>query len=342
MPPVSLSAIVVAHDSVSELAASLPALLDQLDADDELIVVDSGSRDGLAELIDRVAPRACLVTLPENVGFAAAANRGVAQARRELVVLLNSDAMVEPGWATAIRAQWGGAWAAWMGLGMLKEGTRINTSGGVLHFAGFGWAGQIGEPLSAAPRLPADVGFVSGACLALPRAAWLDLDGFPEHFFMYCEDVDLSLRLRLAGGRLGVMPDARFVHDYEFDRGPWKWRLLERNRWAVVLRTYPPALLVLLVPALLAAEVAVWLVAMRGGWVRTKALATLDVLRALPRLMRERRAIQARRRISTRAFAAAMTAELGSPYFSGLAKRALVRRTLELYWRLVCSLLPRS
>jgi N-acetylglucosaminyl-diphospho-decaprenol L-rhamnosyltransferase len=339
---VGLSAVVVAHDSAGELATALPPLLDQLHPDDELIVVDSGSRDGLAELMDGVDPRARLVTLSENVGFAAAANRGVAEARRELVVLLNPDAVVQPGWASAIRAQSGGPWAAWMGLGMLERGARINTSGGVLHFTGFGWAGQIGQPLSAAPRVPSEVGFVSGACLALPRAAWLDSGGFPEHFFMYCEDVDLSLRLRLAGGRLAVIPDARFIHNYEFARGPWKWRLLERNRWAVILRTYPSALLVLLMPALLAAEVAVWLFAIRDGWGRTKTLATLDVLRALPRLMRERRAIQARRRVSAQTFAATMTAELGSPYFGDIGQRAFIRRALELYWRLVRALLPGS
>ena len=41
----------------------------------------------------------------------------------------------------------------------------------------------------------------------------------PEQFFLYHEDVDLSLRLRLAGGRLGVEPAARVDHDYEFDKG---------------------------------------------------------------------------------------------------------------------------
>ncbi len=335
MTRASLSTVIVAHDSLAELQVALPPLLEQLDPEDELIVVDNASHDGLAEALERIAPRARLVRLSENVGFAAGVNRGAAAATGELLVLLNPDAVVRPGWAAAIRAPWGGPWAAWMGLVLLDGGAAINTSGGVLHFTGFGWAGQIGEPAAAAPQTPTEVGFLSGACLALPRATWVQAGGFPEHFFMYCEDVDLSLKLRLRGGRLAVVPDATVIHDYEFAKGVRKWRLLERNRWATVIRTYPTSLLVLVLPALLAAELGVWVVAVRAGWGRIKLLATLDVLRALPRLARERRGIQATRRVSARTFAAPMTAELDSPYFGRVGRQRLVRMSLRLFWRLV-------
>ncbi len=334
-----LSTIIVAHDSLAELRVALPPLIAQLDPQDELIVVDNVSHDGLAEELERIAPRARLVALPENVGFAAGANRGVAVAAGELLVLLNPDAVVQPGWAAAIRAPWGGPWAAWMALVTLDGGATINTSGGVLHFTGFGWAGQIGEPVGAAPQAPQEVGFLSGACLALPRATWQEVGGFPEDFFMYCEDVDLSLKLRLRGGRLAVVPDATVVHDYEFVKGAHKWRLLERNRWAVVLRTYPSSLLVLVLPALVAAEVAVWAVALRGGWARMKARATLDVLRALPRLVRERRAIQTERLVSAASFAAVMTAELSSPYLGRVGGNPALAAALRAYWRVVLVLL---
>ncbi len=156
---------------------------------------------------------------------------------------------------------------------------------------------------------------------------------------MYCEDVDLSLKLRLAGGRLAVMPDARVTHEYTFIKGAHKWRYLERNRWATMIRTYPAALLLAVLPALMAAEVAVWAVAVRGGWGSMKALATLDVARAMPRLLRERRAIQRRRRVPASAVAATLTAELSSPYFGAVGRHPLVRAGLTLYWRLVSALL---
>jgi GT2 family glycosyltransferase len=336
-PP--LSVILVAHDSVAVLRRTLPPLLEELEEGDEVIIVDSGSSDGVAAELGQLAPRARLLTAPGNVGFAAGANLGAASAHAELIVLLNPDTRVEPGWGEAIRRPWGGVWTAWMGLVKMDAGAAVNTSGGVLHFTGLGWAGQAGEPIAAAPARPTEVAFLSGACLAIPRRTWNAVGSFPAHFFMYCEDVDLSLRLRLNGGRLGIVPDAAVVHDYSFDKGPRKWRLLERNRWATILRTYPAVLLALVLPGLIATELAIWLVAIRDGWAVMKAVATVDVVRLLPRLARERRAIQSRRTIDAQQFASALTAELSSAYFGEVARNGLVRGAMRLYWSLVRLLL---
>ena len=92
---------------------------------------------------------------------------------------------------------------------------------------------------------------------------------------------------------VGVEPRAVCEHDYEFDKGPSKWRYLERNRWATVICTYPGRLLGPLAPGLLATELALHVVALVGGWLMPKLRADADVLGALPRLRRERRAIQA-------------------------------------------------
>ena len=88
---------------------------------------------------------------------------------------------------------------------------------------------------------------------------------------MYGEDLDLGLRLWLAGHRVGLVPAARVTHSYEFDKGSGKWFWLERNRWRTVLSVYPTALLVLLVPALLAAELGLLAVAAAPGLARREA-----------------------------------------------------------------------
>jgi GT2 family glycosyltransferase len=165
------------------------------------------------------------------------------------------------------------------------------------------------------------------------------MGGFSPDFFMYHEDVDLSLRLRLGGGRIGIEPDARVDHDYAFAKGHTKWRMLERNRWATLLRTYPTPLLLAVAPALVALELALWPAALAGGWGRAKALATLDVARALPRLLRERRAIQATRRVSAADFAASLTAELSSPFLGPLGRSKALSAALRAYWRAVRALL---
>ncbi len=294
--------------------------------------------DEISVQLPGFAPAARLIKAPGNVGFAAGANLGVAAARGELIVLLNPDAVVCEGFLDAIRAPWGGSLDAWMALVTMDSGTSINTSGGVLHFTGLAWAGQLGLPLSEAPSRPAAVGFLSGACLAIPAATWKRLGGFPERYFMYCEDVDLSLRIRLGGGQLALIPDARVVHAYEFHKGAVKWRLLERNRWATIIRCYPAPLLALVAPALLGAELAVWAVALRDGWAVAKARASAELLVALPRLLRERREIQRRRVIGAYEFSAALTAQLSSPHLQP-ARLPLLGAGLDAYWRAVRALL---
>jgi N-acetylglucosaminyl-diphospho-decaprenol L-rhamnosyltransferase len=339
MPP-SISVVIVAWNSRDELSRTLPALLPELGEGDELIVVDNASGDGTAEAVAALAPAVRLVQTGRNAGFAAGCNAGAAAARGELLVILNPDAAPRPGFGEAIRRPWvdGRGWVAWQALVADGDGERINSSGNPVHFTGIVWAGGHGEPISAAP--PAgEVTALSGACLAIPRLEWERAGGFPERFFLYHEDVDLSLRLRLRGGALGIEPAAVVDHDYEFGAREHKWRWLERNRWAFLIRVYPASLLVLLAPALLATELALIPVAVRGGWGRQKLASYAEVLRRLPRLLRERREIQATRTVSTAEFAAWLTPDLDSPFISGAGRSAPVRFALRIYWRTVCFLL---
>jgi GT2 family glycosyltransferase len=306
---------------------------------DEVIVVDNaaaiGGTPGLAHpTVDRVLASA------GNVGFARAANAGAEVARGEAIVLLNPDAVPAAACLEALRDP-PAAWDAWMGVVTLADGGRINTAGGESHFLGFSWSGRLGEPVAELPRDPYPTGFLSGACLAIRREAWDAVGGLPGHFFMYCEDVDLSHRLRLAGRDFGVLPGARVAHDYVFDKGAYKWRRLERNRWAMVLRTYPRPLLALVLPAMLACEPALLLVALRGGWGASKLRAWLDLLAWLPRMPAERRRVRALATVSPSAFAVGLTAGLDSELFGGPGRSRLVRSALAGYWRAVTTLLAR-
>ncbi len=336
-----LSVVVVTFDSAAAVARCMPRLVEQLADGDELVVVDNASSDGTLAAVRAAAPGARVLAQPRNLGFAAGANAGAAAATGDMVLFLNPDAEPAPGFVEAIRgpALDDRGWAAWMGLVTMDGGTRINTSGGVIHFTGIAWSGEAQLPVAAAPTGPTEVPFLSGTCLALPRATWERLGGFPPTFFMYCEDVDVSLRARLAGGRLGIEPAARVDHDYDFAKGSAKWRRLERNRWAVLLRDYPGPLLAVLAPALIATEIALLAIAAGGGWLGPKLLAAGDTVRALPRLLRERRAVQATRTVTAAEFARWLTPDLDSAYLGRAATLAPLRRVLRAYWRLVTAAL---
>jgi GT2 family glycosyltransferase len=337
----------VAHNHRDAVGTTLRALMAQLREDDELIVIDNGSADGTPRVVREAAPAATVIEVGKNLGFAAGCNRGAALAVAELLLFLNPDAVVAPGFRDAIELPLtdGRGWAAWQGLVTAEGGRVINSRGGAIHFTGIAWAGGAGELVPAAehggdePVPEGEPGFVSGACFAIPASRFEDAGGFAERFFLYHEDVDLSLRLRLVGGRLGFEPRARADHDYEFVKGPAKWRLLERNRWATLIRTYPATLLALLAPALLATEVALVPISIVGGWARPKALSWLDVVRWLPRLLRERSEIQATRRLDAGAFARSLTPDLGSSYLDAAGRSRLLRAALRAYWSVVLALL---
>jgi GT2 family glycosyltransferase len=336
----TLSVLIVAWNSREELARSLPALLPELGEGDELLVVDNASDDGTPEAAAELAPAARVVRNARNLGFAAAANVGAAQARGELLVILNPDAAPRPGWGAAIRRPWleRRGWAAWQALVADGDGTTINSAGNPVHFTGIVWAGGHGRPLAAAP--PAgEVAALSGACLAIPRETWERVGGFPEAFFLYHEDVDLSLRLRLDGGALGIEPSAVVDHDYEFGAREHKWRWLERNRWAFLIRVYPASLLALLAPALLLTELALIPASLAAGWGRQKLAAIGEVIRWLPRLLRERRQIQASRTVSAAEFATWLTPDLDSPFIPAIACSSPVRLLLRAYWRTITFIL---
>jgi len=337
----TLSALIVAYENRGDLSKTLPALLPELGEGDELIVVENKPGDGCAELVRELAPRAGIVPMGGNAGFAAGIDAGAEAATGELLVILNPDAAPQPGFGEAIRRPWtdGRGWGAWQALVADGELRSVNSAGNPLHFTGITWAGGHGRPLDHAP--PAgEVTIASGACLAIPAENWRAVGGFPAEFFLYHEDVDLSIRLRAEGHAVGIEPTAVVAHDYEFGANAEKWFWLERNRLAFVVRTYPGALLALLAPALLATELALLAVSATGGWGRQKLRANLAFLRWLPRLLRERRQIQGRRTVSAAEFASWLTPDLDSDLISPLARSWPARFLLRGYWRLVRLLLP--
>ena len=372
-PAPTLSVVVVTFRHDEALRRPLEALAGELREGDELVVVDNASGDSTPEIAEAAAPSARVIRNDENAGFPAACNLGAAEATGELLVFLNPDAVVAEGWRDAIDAPLrnGSGWAAWQALVTAEGGRVVNTRGGMLHFTGIAWAGGAGSPVTSTSPLSiaeqqdarakpegaglsiadpggtglsieervSEPGFVSGACLAIPRGGFERLGGFAADFFLYHEDVDLSLRARLAGGALGVAVDARVDHEYEFDKGPAKWRYLERNRWATLIRTYPGALLALLAPALIATELALVPASIAGGWFGQKLRAWGDTLAALPRLLRERRAIQDTRSGTTADFARALTPALDSPYLGAASRSRLLDALLGGYWRVVLRLL---
>jgi GT2 family glycosyltransferase len=182
-----------------------------------------------------------------------------------------------------------------LGAQVLLPDGRTNAGDNPIHITGIAWAGRYREPAEHGPPRP--VAAVSGAALLARARAFADLGGMCERFFMYQDDVDLCWRMRLAGWGVVLCPDAAVWHEYEFEKGPGKWYLLERNRLWSVLSNYSASTLLLLGPLLVCAELPAAALAIRERRVRGLVGAWTSTVLALPELMRWRLRVQASRRI---------------------------------------------
>jgi GT2 family glycosyltransferase len=181
---------------------------------DEVIVVDDGSTDGTAALLSREAR---VISLERNSGFAAAASRGVAEARGELILLLNSDAILAPDALSAFVAAFqNDPKLGVAGAQLLNEDGSKQWSGGrtptlpwiigVVSGAGYLVGRVIPKHRLESPR---HTDWVSGAAMMFRREAWQPLD---ERYLFYCQDIDFCLNARKAGWDVRIVDGARVTH----------------------------------------------------------------------------------------------------------------------------------
>ncbi|MBS0575403.1 MAG: glycosyltransferase [Proteobacteria bacterium] len=173
--------------------------------DVEVIVHDDASTDGSLGLLAKNHPQVRVITSTENVGFCVANNR-MADAARENYLLLNNDAALD---TDALQT-------------LLSEAIRIGGDA-ILTLPQRDWETGIevdrgcfldvfNNPVPNASPLRADVAYVVGACLWIPRALWHVLGGFPAWFGSLAEDAYLCCAARLRGIPVRCLTDSGYRH----------------------------------------------------------------------------------------------------------------------------------
>lgn len=347
----AVAIVVVTYNSrefLRELFASLFAHTDF--ADVKLIVVDNASTDGTCELLRELAANYAAMPfelLPQthNSGFTGGCNAGIARARQleaRYVQLLNPDTVVAPRWLSRVREVMDARpeiGAAQPLLLLHGEPDLVNSAGNAIHFCGFGYCDGYRQPRAHFDHVRS-VPYATGAALLL-RTSALDIVGdFDDTLFLYHEDCDLQIRLRLAGYDCVLVPDVAVFHKYRADFSPRKYGWLERNRWLVLVKDWPLAELIGAAPALFFVEAAVVLFALRNGFAREKIWAYRELFANLPRMLAARPQVQALRRKKTR-LAPHLTGAMSLPGNSGGLIDRVVNPLLSGYWRLVTSALDR-
>ncbi|MBS1836900.1 MAG: glycosyltransferase family 2 protein, partial [Actinobacteria bacterium] len=203
--------VVVNFDSAALIEANLTPLI-RSDPELHAVVVDNRSTDGARSEIAALATREgwTLVEAPGNGGYGSGLNLGVQAARRlgaDTFLLLNPDARIDSADLDVLR-------------GRLDERRDAILSPVVQRPDGTPWfdGGALdmvrGRTMSRPVRPGTDERtWLSGACLLTSAEAWDALGGFDDDYFLYWEDVDLSIRAARLGIAVEVVDAARAVHD---------------------------------------------------------------------------------------------------------------------------------
>jgi GT2 family glycosyltransferase len=215
MPKVAI--IIVNWNGKADTLACLESLRADRHTNKHIVVVDNGSADDSVAAIRERHPELTLVEAGKNLGFTGGNNLGIRQALAagcNYVYLLNNDTTVEPGALAELVAtaeaqpRYGALTPVIYYYDRPNEvwfcGSKLDLQGGVaVH-------DNSSVPARTDPLV--EIPWASGCAMLIPADVIRRLEGFDDRFFLNWEDVDLSLRIRRAGYRIGLVPSARIFH----------------------------------------------------------------------------------------------------------------------------------
>ena len=190
---------------------SLQALRNNTAEEYEVILVDNGGTTEAPRVDDSAVE---LIRNTRNVGFGPGSNQGARRARGDVLVFLNTDVFVEPGWLPPLLEriadrEVGAAFPVKLNLDRtIQEAGAFVTCEANSYLFGNGEAAD--QPAYAFPR---EVDFSAAAAMCLTKTQFESMTGFdPAYRLAYYEDADLCFRLRAQGLRLVYEPRSRVIH----------------------------------------------------------------------------------------------------------------------------------
>jgi N-acetylglucosaminyl-diphospho-decaprenol L-rhamnosyltransferase len=236
--------VIVNYEAGDLLTACARSILaDESAGEADVVVVDNGSSDGSVTRLRRELPAVRVLDVGANVGYAGAANRGVAATRAPIIAVCNADLAVARGTAAAMLTRLDAE------PDLAAVGPLIRNTDGTVYPSARSvppLRDAIGHALLGARwpenrfsrryrQVDADVGrsrdvdWVSGAAIWLRRSALESVGGWDEHYFMYMEDLDLCSRMRRLGWRVAYEPRGSVVHTQGVSTAHHPYRMIVRH-----------------------------------------------------------------------------------------------------------------
>lgn len=305
---VDVSVLLVTWNNSTHLAKCLDCLTAQTVKGFEIIIVDNGSSDGFIDKLENRWPELNLhiLYLDSNLGFAVANNIGARLAHGKYLALLNADAFPKPDWLEQLlKATGDNPDFTFFASRQIQANTPklLDGTGDAYHVSGLAWRQNYNHSVDENGAQPSEVFSACAAASFYLRDDFLKIDGFDEDFFSYFEDVDLSFRLRLAGGRCLYVPQAVVYHVGSASTGidsDFSIYYGYRNLVWTFFKDMPTFLFWLYLPRhilMIVYKSAVFLIKRKRGIILK---SQIDAFYALPTVLRKRKKIQQSRKVSSR------------------------------------------
>ncbi len=306
----------------------------------ELIFVDNVSTDGTREYLSKVEG---ITYFPneENTGFAEGNNLAIRYAMEngaDYVYLNNPDLKLDKHAITeAVKLAESdekiGSVQSFMKL--WRQEDVINSTGGQIHFLGFGYVGENTMKVSDSKAVDGqEIAYSSGAAVLYKLSVLKKVGLLDSYLWMYHEDLELGWRIRLAGYKNVLAKKSVAFHDYEFSRSIKKFFWMERNRFLVHFSHLKIPTLILLLPFFVIMEIALLPFAILGGWTKEKfraygGLFKPETIRYLKLKRRESKKI---RKVTDKEIAALFTAKIEHQETSNFIVTKIGNPSLVIVW----------
>ena len=304
------SILILFWKSEQYLPESLNALDRQAFRDFEVILLNNGADNPPDPTLLAQYPQLNLQVLhaDQNLGFTGGNNLAARYAVGEYLVLLNGDAFPEPDWLEKIHQAATDHPNHCFASRLIKadQPELLDGEWNVYHASGLAWRKNHNRSIQVSLKDPRLVASACAAASAYPRHAFELVDGFDEDFFAYMEDLDLDLRLQLAGFPFVYLPDAVVHHvgsGSTGSRSAFSTYYGQRNLIWTFVKNMPSILFYLLLPAHVLYNLLYLLASLFMPAGKALRQGKRDALKKLPQMLAKRKIIQSRRKISLFQFA---------------------------------------
>ena len=359
-PVRSITATVCNFNGLEYLQDCLDALLAQTYPLSEIVVYDNASTDGSVAFLEMKFPKVRVVAMERNEGPCPVRNRGLREAQHALVLQVDSDIVLHPECVAQLVAEYERTHDPEQPVAIVMpravfhhEPNRVHYDGGWFHYVGVMVLPNFFQPKPEGPEPAHDVDASIAMALLLDRDLLCQVGAYDPEFFILFEDHDLSYRLRMRGARIRFVPSCLVFHKQgtagiSFREGTQypkrRAYLHSRNRWMVLLRNYSWWTMFVLGPGILFYEFVWFGFALTKGNLLPYCHGKWDLLRSLPRLLKERRAIQGQRRLRDRRLLGAAPLTHAPMVKTSLWQKwaeSAIEAVLKLWWALSAWALPK-